>query len=168
MALSKLHINGSLLGESAVDIPSKFPVMRKTVLCYDVIMTSTSYRVYIWTTPCLFVHTRIADSNIDTLAISGTILLSVYLAIVTAYESIPGALHTKTYDVMTLRYHKSSKLSHFVKYIFCGVWVQTFVWNFKGHLWHFTRNFEPMHCEICISLGFIYVCDLLYLWIVTS
>ena len=30
-----------------------------------------------------------------------------------------------------------------VKCIFCDVWVQNFVWNFKGHLWNFTQNFEP-------------------------
>ena len=31
-----------------------------------------------------------------------------------------------------------------VKCIFCGVWVQNFVWNFKGALWNFTQNFEPI------------------------
>ena len=29
------------------------------------------------------------------------------------------------------------------KCIFCGEWVQNFVWNFKGALWNFTQNFEP-------------------------
>ena len=32
-----------------------------------------------------------------------------------------------------------------VKCKFCGVWVQNFVWNFKGALWNFTQNFEPIH-----------------------
>ena len=40
-----------------------------------------------------------------------------------------------------------------VKCIFCGVWVQNFVWNFKGHLWNFTQNFEPIHRKICILRG---------------
>ena len=31
-----------------------------------------------------------------------------------------------------------------VKCIFCGVWVRNFVWNFKGALWNFTQNFEPI------------------------
>ena len=37
-----------------------------------------------------------------------------------------------------------------VKCIFCGVWVQNFVWNFKGALWNLTQNFEPTHRKICI------------------
>ena len=40
-----------------------------------------------------------------------------------------------------------------VKYIFCGVWVQIFVWNFKGALWNFTQNVEPMHRKIYILRG---------------
>ena len=26
------------------------------------------------------------------------------------------------------------------------------MWNFKGHLWNFTQNFEPIHRKICILL----------------
>ena len=37
--------------------------------------------------------------------------------------------------------------------IFCGVWVKNFVWNFKGGLWNFTQNFEPIHRKICILRG---------------
>ena len=40
-----------------------------------------------------------------------------------------------------------------VKCIFCGAWVQKFVWNFKGALWNFTQNFEPIHRKICILWG---------------
>ena len=40
-----------------------------------------------------------------------------------------------------------------VKCIFCRVWVQNFVWNFKGVLWNFTQNFEPTHHKICILRG---------------
>ena len=40
-----------------------------------------------------------------------------------------------------------------VKCIFCGVWVQTFVWNFKGDLWNFTQNFKPIYRKICILRG---------------
>ena len=51
------------------------------------------------------------------------------------------------------------------------VWVQNFVWNFKGHLWNFTQNFEPMHRKICIlrsSVFFVWVtislnCDVISL-----
>ena len=28
-----------------------------------------------------------------------------------------------------------------------------FVWNFKGHLWNFTQNLEPIHHKICILRG---------------
>ena len=37
--------------------------------------------------------------------------------------------------------------------IICGVWVQNFVWNFKGALWNFTQNFEPIHRKLCILRG---------------
>ena len=40
-----------------------------------------------------------------------------------------------------------------IKCIFCNVWVQNFVWNFKGAFWNFTQNFEPIHCKICILRG---------------
>ena len=40
-----------------------------------------------------------------------------------------------------------------VKCIFFGVWVQNFVLNFKGHLWNFTQNLEPVHRKICILRG---------------
>ena len=37
-----------------------------------------------------------------------------------------------------------------VKCVLCSVWVQNFVWNFKGALWNFTQNFEPIQRKICI------------------
>ena len=40
-----------------------------------------------------------------------------------------------------------------IKCMFCGVWVQNFVWNFKGALWNFTQNFEPIHRKISILRG---------------
>ena len=40
-----------------------------------------------------------------------------------------------------------------VKCIFCGVWIKIFVWNYKGALWNFTQNFEPIHRKICILRG---------------
>ena len=53
-----------------------------------------------------------------------------------------------------------------VKCMFCGVWVQNFVWNFKGALWNFTQNFEPIHRKICILRGFknLTTYDILELW----
>ena len=53
-----------------------------------------------------------------------------------------------------------------VKCIFCGVWVQNFVWNFKGALWNFTQNFEPIHRKICILRGAknLTTYDILELW----
>ena len=36
-----------------------------------------------------------------------------------------------------------------IKCIFCGVWVRKFMWNFKGTLWNFIHNFEPIHRKIC-------------------
>ena len=40
-----------------------------------------------------------------------------------------------------------------VKCILCGVWVQNFVWNFKGALWNFTQNIKTIQRKICISPG---------------
>ena len=40
-----------------------------------------------------------------------------------------------------------------VKCIFCSVWVENFVWNFKGALWNFIQNFQPILCKICILRG---------------
>ena len=52
-----------------------------------------------------------------------------------------------------------------VKCIYYGVWVQTFVWYFKGALWNCTQNFEPLHCKICILRGVkIDEFDILELW----
>ena len=53
-----------------------------------------------------------------------------------------------------------------VKCMFCGVWVQNFVWNFKGALWNFTQNFGPIHCKICILRGvkILTTYDILELW----
>ena len=50
--------------------------------------------------------------------------------------------------------------------IFCGVWVQNFVCNFKGALWNFTQNFEPTHRKICILRGVktLTIYDILELW----
>ena len=53
-----------------------------------------------------------------------------------------------------------------VKCTFYGVWVQNFVWNFKGALWNFTQNFEPIHRKICILRGVkdLTTYDILELW----
>ena len=53
-----------------------------------------------------------------------------------------------------------------VKCTFCSVWVQNFVWNFKGAVWNFTRNFEPIHNKICILRGVknLMTYDILELW----
>ena len=46
-----------------------------------------------------------------------------------------------------------------------GVCVQNLVWNFKGVLWNWTQTFQPLHHKICISVTFIFVCDLRWLLI---
>ena len=53
-----------------------------------------------------------------------------------------------------------------VKCTLYGVWVQNFVWNFKGALWNFTQNFEPIHRKICILWAVINLTtyDILELW----
>ena len=56
----------------------------------------------------------------------------------------PGARLTKANDVTIQRYRNSHAKIEDRKCIFCGVWVQNFVWNFKGALWNFTQNFEPI------------------------
>ena len=57
-----------------------------------------------------------------------------------------------------------------VKCTFCGVWVQNFVWNFKGALWNFTQNSEPIHRQICILWGGkkLTTDDILELWHIKS
>ena len=54
--------------------------------------------------------------------------------------------------------------------IFCGVCVQNFAWNFKGALWNFTQNFEPIHRKICILRGVkdLTTYDILELWYLKS
>ena len=37
------------------------------------------------------------------------------------------------------------------------------MWNFKGHLWNFTQNFEPIHNKTCILLTLI-----LCVWVTIS
>ena len=53
-----------------------------------------------------------------------------------------------------------------VKCKFCGVWVPNFVWNFKGALWNFTQNLEPIHRKIYILPGVnnLTTYDILGLW----
>ena len=58
-------------------------------------------------------------------------------------------LMTSQFQVIVTRTQKMKT----VKCIFCGVWVQNFAWNFKGPLWNFTQNFEPIHRKICILRG---------------
>ena len=65
----------------------------------------------------------------------------------------PWAHLTKAYDVTIQRYRNSHAKIEDSKCIFCGVWVQNVVWNFKGALWNFTQNFEPIHRKICILRG---------------
>ena len=55
-----------------------------------------------------------------------------------------------------------------VKCIFCGVWVQNFVWNFKRALWNFRKNFGPIHRKICILWGVKKFDELWYLRVMTS
>ena len=52
------------------------------------------------------------------------------------------------------------------KCIFCGLWVQNFVWNFKGAIWNFTQNFERIQCTICIlqEVKNLTTCDIVELW----
>ena len=53
-----------------------------------------------------------------------------------------------------------------VKCTFCGVWLHNFVWNFKGALWNFTQNFEPIRRKMCILRGVrnLTTYDMLELW----
>ena len=80
----------------------------------------------------------------------------------------PGDRLIMTWDVITLRYHKTSIFLNLAKCIFCDEWVQNFVQNFKGHLWNFAQNFEPIYRKLCILLYCVFPCELRYLWIVTS
>ena len=65
---------------------------------------------------------------------------------------ISGTLLTKTLEIIALKYHNSSDFELVVKYIFCGICVQHFVWNSKGHLYvkfwshtHLTSRFTVLY-----------------------
>ena len=72
----------------------------------------------------------------------------------------------RTLRPVTLRYHKSSNFYHLVKCIFCGVWVQNFVWNFKGHLWNSHKILNPytakcaFYCLVFLRVSY----DIFELW----
>ena len=71
-------------------------------------------------------------------------------------------LMTSQFNDIVTHTHKLKTL----KCIFCGVWIQNFVWNFKGALWNFTQNFEPIHHKIYILRGVkkLTTYDILELW----
>ena len=46
----------------------------------------------------------------------------------------------------------------------CSVWVQNFVWNFKGHLWNFTQKSIHHTPKICILLPFCVISNIVDLW----
>ena len=85
-------------------------------------------------------------------------MLSVYAVL----GAVSLRLMTSQFQVIVN--HKEKYQS--VKCVFCGVWVQNFVWNFKGHLWNFTQDFEPIHRQICILRGVknLTSYDILELW----
>ena len=85
---------------------------------------------------------------------------------ISSADSTPGARLTKAYDVTIQRYRTHTQKMKIVKGTFCGVWVQNFEWNFKGALWNFTQNFEPIHHKICILRGVrnVTTYDILELW----
>ena len=55
-----------------------------------------------------------------------------------------------------------------VKCIFCGVWVQNFVWNFNCALRNFTQNFEPIPPQNMHFRRYKKFDDLWYLRVMTS
>ena len=60
------------------------------------------------------------------------------------------SLLTKTYDVITLKYHNlsNSNTSQNAYFVMFG---------FKWHICSYTQNFQPIHRKICILLTFIYL-----------
>ena len=81
-------------------------------------------------------------------------------------SSSTGPRLTKAYDVTIQRYRNSHAKMKTIKCTFCGVWVHNFVWNFKGTLWNFTQNFEPIQRKIFILRGVknFTTYDILELW----
>ena len=81
------------------------------------------------------------------------------------YQKFPDLLNqsvfvTKVYEVKMQRYRKPQ-----TKTLFCDVWVQNFVRNFKGALWNFTQNLKLMHRKIFFlrglkSLTIYYILDI--------
>ena len=58
---------------------------------------------------------------------------------------------TKTYDITIQRYRKSHTKTEVSKMHILWCMGSKFCVNFKGVLWNFTQNFEPIHHKICIS-----------------
>ena len=76
----------------------------------------------------------------------------------------PVSLRLMTSQFKDIVTHTQKKKT--AKCIFFGVWVQNFLWNFKGALWNFTQNFEPIHRKICIlrCVKNLTTYDILELW----
>ena len=94
--------------------------------------------------------------------IRGRLVCYCYMIVLTHQGPVSLRLMTSQFkDIVTY----TQKLKT-VKCIFCGVWVQNFVRNFKGALWNFTQNFEPIHRKICILrvIKNLTTYDILELW----
>ena len=57
----------------------------------------------------------------------------------------PGNRLTKAHDATMQRYRNNTQK---LKVVFCGAWVQFYLWNFIGTRWNFTQTFEPIHHKI--------------------
>ena len=79
------------------------------------------------------------------------VLLQVWWYALYRWQQGPVSLRLMTSQFKDIVTHTQKYKT--VKCTFCGVWVHKFVWNFKGALWNFTQNFEPIHCKICILRG---------------
>ena len=103
-----------------------------------------------------------------TMAIMWRSYLSSHIILIPVWHPLPGqgpvSLRLMTSQFKDIVTH--TQKSKTVKCKFCGVWVQNFVWNFKGALWNFTQNFEPIHRKICILQGSknFTTYDILKLW----
>ena len=64
---------------------------------------------------------------------------------------ISGARLTKGHDVTIHRYREPHTKIKVSKLHILWCMGSNFMWNFKGALWNFTQNFEPIHHKICIS-----------------
>ena len=158
------RITGLCAGNSPVtgEFPSQRPVARSFDVFFDLRLNKQlrkQSRHRLFDTPSRSLWRRCNASHCD---VTVMVVMMCYGHPIQGPVSL--RIMTSQFKDIVSHAHKSKP----VKCIFCDVWVQNFVWNFKGALWNFTQNFESIHRKICISQGVKNFDSLRYLRVMTS